>query len=715
LGTIPAQGSVTVTVTSTATTPAAACQSQPNPAAIATADGNLRAEDGGSLSCTPLPPTPQLAVVKTPDGGTFAQGAQVSYQIVVRNPAAAGAQPATNVNLTDALPGNGGLVWATATTTQGTCTSPIVGNSLSCALGTIPAQGSVTVTVTSTATTPAAACQSQPNPAAIATADGGLRAEDGGSLSCTPAVCNVTVDKTCQVLAPTSDVGTGTCQKPINVLTLEYAGAKSVKTIQWYKGAVGSTLLGTLDRTANPIVAGEVLSFAGFGGSPNDVEMRLTYTDNNMATSQFHISCSDTDMNGPEDCGKLEGNGKNNASTLANVWLFRGTNGSNGGISCPIPTDSTFPALQSCSFTEKEVSCATLGVKPKSLTFRYTGEPCSASNNPQGGKATCTATPAGSTLNGSVTVVAAGGSDLKKDLYTVTGSPVAVNGTFTIAFGGSDLKADSYIQVTDGGGDKQLNKIHTSCSQTLAVGDQFGGLELVAINGEQAGRIVEYGYKVTNAGAAVSGTVTDDKLGPVGTFSLEFVGDSKTFTLQALIDQTTTNTATVNATLSGTTTSCSASDSLTVEVTPPPAPPAACSELKPIDGIKLEFDPTLSSVTVGKTITSVQWYRTTVSNLNSPNAADLVGSTGAIANGQVFDFTGFAAKSATNDVDFVVTLSDGSKIRSRFHRSCSDNDMNDIADCGKPQGDGKNNDAGPNIWRLRDLSGNGKVLGCPVN
>jgi len=118
----------------------------------------------------------------------------------VSNPAAAGAQAATNVQLTDTLPGNGGLVWQTATTTQGTCVSPIVGNSLSCSLGTIQPQGSVTVTVTSTATTPAAACQSQPNNApllgltgAVATADGGLKASDEGSLTCTPPGNLITV------------------------------------------------------------------------------------------------------------------------------------------------------------------------------------------------------------------------------------------------------------------------------------------------------------------------------------------------------------------------------------------------------------------------------------------------------------------------------------------------------------------------------------------
>src|SRR5947208_3001679 len=103
-------------------------------------------------------------------------GGQATFTIVVSNPAVAGSAAAKSVTLTDVLPGNGGLVWTTATTTAGTCTSPIVSNNLSCNLGDIAAGASVTVTVTTAATTPVAACQSQPNPAAIATATGGLTA-----------------------------------------------------------------------------------------------------------------------------------------------------------------------------------------------------------------------------------------------------------------------------------------------------------------------------------------------------------------------------------------------------------------------------------------------------------------------------------------------------------------------------------------------------------
>jgi len=130
----------------------------------------------------PPPPPPHLTIQKTPKDGTFTEGSQVSFTMQINSD---GGSPATNVHLHDQLPGNGGLQWATATPTQGTCFISAT-NVLDCDLGTIPAAASVLVTVMSTNPTPRAACQSQPNPVALATADGGLQAQDSGGLSCTP-------------------------------------------------------------------------------------------------------------------------------------------------------------------------------------------------------------------------------------------------------------------------------------------------------------------------------------------------------------------------------------------------------------------------------------------------------------------------------------------------------------------------------------------------
>ena len=217
-------------------------------------------------------------------------------------------------------------------------------------------------------------------------------------------------------------------------------------------------------------------------------------TTTKIGQSTFHLSCSDIDMNGPEDCGKVQGDGKDKTGFLNN-WILEGLSGNGKTLDCT--TTPSFPTAGACTvYPTAQPNCATEG-KPKTLEFKYTGDGCAASNNPQSGKAVCTPT---GTLDGLVTVRAAGNSNFSKDVYTVGGSPVAENGTFTITFNGADLKADSYVEVMDSDGDKELNKIHTSCSQALAVGDKFGSLTLVGFNGATGGTEVKYGYTVTNTG-----------------------------------------------------------------------------------------------------------------------------------------------------------------------------------------------------------------------
>lgn len=182
IGTLAAGASTTVTVTSRPA-PVAACVAQNNRARV-TSDGTQTTEAAATASCTPA----QLTIEKTPDNGSFKQGQQAAFSIVVRNPAPAGASPATNVTVTDTLPTNGGLSWTTATASAGSCElTGAARNALSCNLGTIAAGQSVTISLASPAKTPRSACQAQPNPEAVVNADGGLTARDGGSLTCDPS------------------------------------------------------------------------------------------------------------------------------------------------------------------------------------------------------------------------------------------------------------------------------------------------------------------------------------------------------------------------------------------------------------------------------------------------------------------------------------------------------------------------------------------------
>lgn len=88
------------------------------------------------------------------------------------------------------------------------------------------------------------------------------------------------------------------------------------------------------------------------------------------------------------------------------------------------------------------------------------------------------------------------GKDKAGFINTVAPNTVAPDGEFTITFGGSDLKADSYVEIVDANGVTELNRIPTSCSQPLTVGDVFGTLEVVGNNGLRPGIEVTYFYEV---------------------------------------------------------------------------------------------------------------------------------------------------------------------------------------------------------------------------
>jgi SdrD B-like domain len=112
--------------------------------------------------------------------------------------------------------------------------------------------------------------------------------------------------------------------------------------------------------------------------------------------------------------------------------------------------------------------------KPASLTFRYTGQSCAASNNPQDGKALCSGDPA---FAPSVNIEFSDGGSL-----VYFSGTVALDSTFVVApasIGQSSFKANSYVKIYSLSGTLlQSLAIHTSCSQPLGVGDQYGALLL---------------------------------------------------------------------------------------------------------------------------------------------------------------------------------------------------------------------------------------------
>lgn len=544
-----------------------------------------------------------------------------------------------------------------------------------------------------------------------------------------PPNCDLTVKKTCEVLPPPPSTEPFVCSnaKPLDVLTMINGSNLTASNIRVYRDKYdpknpNKNLMYIL---GGPFAPGTEVAAEGYAAANAalDVDWVFTASDGKTYISRFHRSCSDPDMNGPEDCGKPQGNAKSTSTSLQglpvlNTWALEGLAGNGLALNCTAdPVPPTFPQADACITTAQNLpSCLTQG-KPKELVFKYTvtapNSLCTISNG-QSGKATCSVTGAFDPAQ-PASVLAAGSSDLNKDVYTVVPTSVSKDGSITVTFNGSDFKADSYFRLSQGNNRVDL-KIHTSCSQVLAVGDVFGPLTLVGFNGATGGTPVRYGYELLNKGNPVTVTsIVDDKLGSIYPIDSSNCGTglpnlatnaSVRCTKEGAVTQTTTNTVTVNAKLANGT-SCPTTDSLTVTVAPPPPPVALCDALKPIDGIVLEFDQSVA----GKAIASVDQYRDKY-DPNNP-AKNFMKTYTDITGGDEVNFDGYAAAGAVNDVDLLIKFVDGTRAVSRFHRSCSDNDMNDLADCGKPQGNGKENSSSLlNTWILRNLLGNGKQLGC---
>ena len=143
--------------------------------------------------------------------------------------------------------------------------------------------------------------------------------------------CDVTVEKTCQVIPPPTP-GDFVCSdaKPLDVLTMILAEDREIAEIRYYKATYDPSkseddnlpnLIGVID---GPIVLGDEVAAAGYAAAnaTNDVDWVITFADGSQEISRFHRSCSDSEMNGPEDCGKLEGDGKSN---VASIWPTSGS------------------------------------------------------------------------------------------------------------------------------------------------------------------------------------------------------------------------------------------------------------------------------------------------------------------------------------------------------------------------------------------------------
>jgi hypothetical protein len=161
--------------------------------------------------------------------------------------------------------------------------------------------------------------------------------------------------------------------------------------------------------------------------------------------------------------------------------------------------------------------------------------------------------------------------------------------------GGSNMKAESHFEISRNGEILQSGYFHTSCSQPLSKGDQFGALEVVGVGnlfgaGTSGGGVdVEYTITVGNPNSQdILVDVSDPILG-INEIALPIPAGSEIEIVETMaVDGPITNTVYVDAVVDGSRQFCAeaeASAEITEEEPPPPG--ALCTNK--IEGTILKY------------------------------------------------------------------------------------------------------------------------------
>jgi uncharacterized repeat protein (TIGR01451 family) len=116
------------------------------------------------------------------------------------------------------------------------------------------------------------------------------------------------------------------------------------------------------------------------------------------------------------------------------------------------------------------------------MVYEYTGSACNPAANDQGSEATCSGDPAGAQP---VEVVVT--QDASMMTVLPAGQTVGIGSMVNFTATGAYLPNNVYFQIKKDGSTLQTQKIHTSCSKPLNVGDEFGAFKLVEITSTQGG------------------------------------------------------------------------------------------------------------------------------------------------------------------------------------------------------------------------------------
>ena len=628
--------------------------------------------------------------------------------------------------------------------------------------------------------------------------------------------CNLTLDKSCLVVTPASD--DLACTSKIAAARFRYIGPgfDGISEVEIVGGS-GASASYSVELNQNQTVLADQNGFsidATISGE-DDLGSRTSIFINGVE-EELHTSCSVPFVAGqPAPLNDPKGDPSSN-------WLVEAFIDKDGNeISLP---DAQF--AQSCEIpTLGNTECEQ---RPSAIQFRYTGADCTASSNNQSSdKFECH--DFGST-NGPVDILVFKDSDIYANVSGATLGTI-IDATAANA-GQNDFGSETLIEIRDTAGNLlQSIRLHTSCSQPLALGDRFGGMDLISFTNDEQGTVqngaeVIYRYAIANPGpsTATNIIVTDSGLTPAevpgSPIALLLGGQSHVLEATTFIDAATAGTAMLSATVDGQTCETSDSTPITIATPPPcnmgsdgfelkddafkwqlsnpgsnnatissisiswPVPFGALKEIK-LDGkifddianppsatidsfignldnrqleagetrtLEFKFDEKYKQAQPGDFLITVSFaegceitftpgsippepfdcdgkireltllWDGMIEPVNIRAYAGAPGSELLLESGDLFITDrvvvgDFSVAGAPNDVFFEVFDSAGHLLgESKFHRSCSDDEMDGLEDCGMPQGNGKNNDSGfLNDWALDGLADDNSSFTCTDN
>ncbi|MBW2280454.1 MAG: hypothetical protein JRG82_06890 [Deltaproteobacteria bacterium] len=508
-----------------------------------------------------------------------------------------------------------------------------------------------------------------------------------GAIGSTPRdVCDITVEKTCVPIPPSQGGGTD-CDGKVTSLVLEYTGAgcQPFNNPQADKascdgGANGAEPVSVevTGKDGSPtwgfepaMLIGDTIDvIAANGGEVKLDSETLINVDVDLENVNFHTSCSKP-LNVGDEFGSFL------------VVELTSTDGGTVTLDPPTPP----MGVDECTIPAPPVAPEGCDGKLQIMTLRYIGGPCEVSN-PQikkpgdSPKASCDGIDLGTTEP--VNIIAsdkdgkttfADEMDVPLDgliqVIAVEGSSKGKGKKKKKKKGKTRLPSETKVQIFDTSNDLlQDIKIHTSCSRPLAIGDVFGGVEVVGLQTDASPSLplptvnIEYLYEITNIGStdALNVTAVDDVAGVVPGSPIPVIapGQSVVLSLDELVTENVTNTVLVSAenAAGGI---CDAADTATVIVTPPgPGPDVCTTKVKAMS--LLYTGPTLTGVNVVVTGKS----GATASYVNVDLVQDVTILTAVAQNGFMID----ATASGKTDLGSRTTISIAG-VDEVIHTSCS--------------------------------------------